>query len=397
MIIKLAEALDYAHGKKVVHRDIKPSNIMIDSDGDVLIMDFGLARIQEAADRLSQDGTVLGTPAYMPPEQARGALDEVGPASDQYSLGAVLYEMLARERPFSGPPELVILLVINQEPERPSSHNPAIPRDLETICLKAMAKESDKRYADCHEFAQDLQRWLDDQPIEATRSSAAERMLRWSRRNPAIAGLAGLSAALLVLVTLISAVGYAITSEALSEAHVQREEAKQKHKDAEQQRTIADKQSEEAERQRKLADEQAEKALRQSKVTRDESRRARHNFYTTQMNLVQRDWEAGHITALLDRLEQTRPKETGDGDLRGFEWYYWDRLCHSELSTLKGHTRGVNSVAFSPNGKRIASASDDKTVKVWDVSTWQNTITLNGHTSPVYSVAFSSDARAVGW
>jgi len=190
LVIALAEALDYAHGQETVHRDVKPANILLDAKGLPLLMDFGLARLREAEDRLTHDGTVLGTPAYMAPEQAAARADEVGASSDQYSLGVVLYELLCEERPFEGPPALVISMVINQEPPSPKTHNSAIPRDLETICLKAMAKSPQHRYASCQQLADDLRRWLNYEPVQARRVSLPERFVRWCRREPIVSALA---------------------------------------------------------------------------------------------------------------------------------------------------------------------------------------------------------------
>ncbi len=149
LVMDLGRALDYAHRKGIVHRDVKPANVMLDANGDPLLMDFGLAGLEESQEKFTHDGTVLGTPAYMPPEQARGDLGQVGPASDQYSLGVVLYELLCGKRPFSGPAAAVISLVINQEPRSPRLERPDIPKDLETICLKGMSKDARHRYATC--------------------------------------------------------------------------------------------------------------------------------------------------------------------------------------------------------------------------------------------------------
>ena len=179
-------------------------------------MDFGLARLDAAESKLTHDGTVLGTPAYMSPEQAGGHVDRVGPTSDQYSLGVVLYELLCGSTPFSGPPSLVISLVINQEPDSPRKENPVVPKDLETICLKAMAKNRENRYASCRAMAEDLRRWLAGEPITARRVSPVERLVRWGKRNPEVAALAGTAATLLLIVAIVSMMAYASTARALN-------------------------------------------------------------------------------------------------------------------------------------------------------------------------------------
>jgi formylglycine-generating enzyme required for sulfatase activity/tRNA A-37 threonylcarbamoyl transferase component Bud32/DNA-directed RNA polymerase subunit RPC12/RpoP len=202
MVLELAEGLDYAHGLGIVHRDVKPANVMVDEQGQPHVMDFGLARFEGSEEKLTQDGSIMGTPAYISPEQAAKSNEEVTAASDQYSLGVVLYELLCGELPFSGPPQIVVFNVINQPPPAPHTLNPQIPKDLETICLKAMSKEPGGRYADCQELADDLRRWLDDEPIYARRVSRAERLIRWCRREPVVAGLSG-SIVVVVLLALV--------------------------------------------------------------------------------------------------------------------------------------------------------------------------------------------------
>jgi serine/threonine protein kinase len=161
----LAEALAYAHEQGIVHRDVKPANIMLDAKGKAHLMDFGLAHRHDSSQKLTQDGAVLGTPAYMAPEQAQGHHGDPAPASDQYSLGVVLYELLCDQTPFSGPPQIVLFNALHMEPKPPRTVKAAIPHDLETICLKAMAKRSEERYATCQELADDLRRWQEGEPI----------------------------------------------------------------------------------------------------------------------------------------------------------------------------------------------------------------------------------------
>jgi len=160
VIAELAEALDYAHGQGVVHRDVKPANVRVDHQGAVYLMDFGIAYRPDSDEIPAPPGTILGTPAYVAPEQARGGQADVLPASDQYSLGAVFYELLCGQPPFTGPPSFVLFHAIHHQPPSPRSVAPRVPRPLADICLKALAKRPEQRYADCRALADDLRRWL---------------------------------------------------------------------------------------------------------------------------------------------------------------------------------------------------------------------------------------------
>ena len=168
IVAELAEALSYAHSQGVVHRDVKPANIRLDSQGIVYLMDFGIAYRPDSGEIPLPPGMILGTPAYVAPEQAQGGQTDVLPASDQYSLGAVLYELLSGKPPFCGPPSYVIFHTIHREPLPLQTVVPKVPRALAAICQKAMAKRPDRRYADCEAFADDLRllaacmkrRWL---------------------------------------------------------------------------------------------------------------------------------------------------------------------------------------------------------------------------------------------
>ena len=182
IVADLAEALAYAHAEGIVHRDVKPANIRLDERDAVHLMDFGIAYRPESGEVALPPGRILGTPAYIAPEQAQGGQAEVQPASDQYSLGVVLYELLCGQPPFCGPPSYVLFHTIHHEPSSPHTLDPNIPRSVAAICLKALAKRPERRYASCQKFADDLRGWLaGEKPLAYRRT--------WARLRKAATGV----------------------------------------------------------------------------------------------------------------------------------------------------------------------------------------------------------------
>ncbi|MFN5466920.1 MAG: protein kinase domain-containing protein [Pirellulaceae bacterium] len=208
LMITLCEAMQYAHNNGILHRDLKPANVLLTKEGVPKITDFGLAKnLEEQADesKSTSDGTIMGTPSYMSPEQARGAVHELGPATDQYSLGAMLYEFLTGRPPFLAPkPYETIMQVLRDEPVSPRQMQPNVPIDLETICLKALQKEPEKRYPSCSALAADLGRFLRNEPIQARPVGKWEQAWRWYKRNPAIGNLSAAIAVALLAIAGIS-------------------------------------------------------------------------------------------------------------------------------------------------------------------------------------------------
>ncbi len=239
LIETLARAMHYAHLRGVVHRDLKPGNVLLaGAEKAPKITDFGLAkRIDDEARDVSKSGAVMGTAAYMAPEQAAGRVRDTGPAADVYALGALLYECLTGRPPFDGPQHVVLARVMSEEPPPPSRLAPKLPRDLETICLKCLSKEPARRYASAEELADDLRRFRADEPIRARPVGAAERAVKWVRRHAVVSALA----AAVLLATVLGAAGIVW-----------------KYLDAEQQKAFAQKKEEEArqeaEKARKVRD-----------------------------------------------------------------------------------------------------------------------------------------------
>jgi serine/threonine protein kinase len=237
--VQAAQALHHAHHQGTLHRDVKPANLLLDHQGTLWVTDFGLAKMAPApadeegkAGNLTDTGDILGTLQYMAPESFQGQADA---RSDVYSLGLTLYELLTLQAPFGdGHPARLLKQVSEQEPPRPRKVNPAIPRDLETIILKAIAREPAGRYPTAGALADDLGRFLDDRPIQARRATAGERLWRWCRRNRAVAALTATALAFFVLAAVVGWIGYANTQEALQREEQQGQEARQARHQAEQ-------------------------------------------------------------------------------------------------------------------------------------------------------------------
>ncbi len=221
LMAKVAKAIHYAHQRGVLHRDLKPANILVDAQGEPQVMDFGLARRLGVESRLTQTGAVFGTPAYMPPEQADDPR-QLTVAADIYSLGAILYDLLSGRPPFEAPtPVETVMLVRDKEPASLRSIRPEIARDLETICLKCLQKEPERRYASAQALAEDLERYLKGEPILARPVNPAERAWRWARRRPVVAALT----ALVVVLLLTLAIGAPWVAARLAKAATRAENA----------------------------------------------------------------------------------------------------------------------------------------------------------------------------
>jgi WD40 repeat protein/tRNA A-37 threonylcarbamoyl transferase component Bud32 len=373
----IARAVHHAHQHGILHRDIKPSNILVDFAGTPFITDFGLAKRFDSEHSFTDSGALIGTPRYMAPEQAANR-KSLTVAADVYSLGVVLYERLTGRPPFKAETVLEILRQVREmEPARPSSIIPGINRDLETICLKCLEKDPAKRYCSADGLADDLERWLRGEPIWARRVGQVERLWRWCRRNPAVAGMAASIALLLTIALTGMAVGLMVVANSKEEETKARKIAEQKEEQAREDRRIAQQREKEASHDRDEASRRGEEA--------------RSNLYVAHMNLVQREYEVNNMEHARELLAYWQPKNGTEKDLRGFEWHYWNLRAHRELLTLKGHNGCVSGVCFSPDGTRLASADYDGAVKVWDNRSGELLLTINGHSRPIWAVCWSPD------
>jgi serine/threonine-protein kinase len=263
LVETICRTMQYAHTHGILHRDLKPANILLDSNGNPKVTDFGLAKeVDNENSAATRDGTIMGSPSYMPPEQARGKIAEVTAKSDQYSMGAVLYQMLTARPPFiTDRPLETVMQVINNEPVTPRQLQPAIPADLETICLKSLQKDPAQRYDSCEAMADDLRRFLNGEPILARPVSRLQRAWRWCRRNPKIAIPSAAAGFSICLTAIIASWAWAATSAQARQIADEKKNVEVQRDEADRQRAIANQQRQMAEEKEEIARKQALLAL----------------------------------------------------------------------------------------------------------------------------------------
>lgn len=327
LMVTLARAMDHVHQRGILHRDLKPANVLLQEsrtgepapstrDGDALpfvprICDFGLAKLLDMEAEDTRSLVIAGSPSYMAPEQAEGRKEEIGPATDVYGLGAILYEVLAGRPPFRGKTSLETLRqVATEEPIPPRQLRSGVARDVETICLKCLAKKPVRRYSTAAALADDLERFLEGRPIQARPAPAWERAWKWGRRRPTLASLAVLSI-LTVFAGLLGLLVLARMNEQLGEALLQ----------------------------------------------------ARRLVATYRVRQAQQAVSASNLEVAQDLLGLAGP-DLGSAGARGFAWNYLHRQLKDRLEVLEGHEATVGIVEGSPDGHTLASGDDGGAVRL---------------------------------
>ena len=306
---------------------------MLNSDNEPLVMDFGLAKRDAGEITMTYEGKLLGTPAYMPPEQARGEGHDVDGRADIYSIGVILFELLTGELPFRGSARMLLNQVIHDQPPSPRKLQSAIPRDLETITLKCLEKDPDKRYESCAELGEDLQAWLDHKPIKARPTGSLGKLLRWHKRNPVVANLTAGVAVVLILSAAVS-INFAFTAqeeaelarEARDRATTSEAAALESQSEAIQQK----KKAEESEQEAKLATQEALTQKEKADSLAEDLSRA---LYSSDMVLFESHWERGNYSECRSIIERHT-----DSSSKDLEWHYWNQMLRGRIRFESSHT-----------------------------------------------------------
>lgn len=372
--VSVCNTIAYAHARGVIHRDLKGQNVVLGDFGEIIVLDWGFARHLDAETESATPavepqrlpgpptatlaGQILGTPAYMAPEQAESSGTRGDQRTDVYGLGAILFEILTGCPPNPGKDTCDILQQLRAgHMSGAKKFDPSVPPALAAICRKALAHQPKDRYASAAELARDIQRWLADEPVPVYPEPTRIRLRRWARRHrTAVTGLAALA------VTSVTALIVGIV-------------------------LLGQQRAQFAEQRARAADEQA--------VRDAESRAAlERQLYSQRLGRAERELAAHSHRRAVELLAACSPA------LREWEWFCLQRLCHREPRVLHGHTATITAVVFHADGRRLFSAGHDHTIKVWDVGTGQLLQTLNGHKDAIFCLDLSPDGRLLasgGW
>lgn len=415
LIRETALAVHAAHAAGIVHRDLKPRNILFDAAGEPNVTDFGIAK--RSASELTATQEVMGTPAYMAPEQAKGGTKFVGPAADIWALGAILYECITGVRPFTGAGiNSVLYRVVHDDPKTPRTLRAAISPDLERICLKCLRKEPADRYATAEALAEDLDNFIHGRPISVRQPGLAERTLRWARRDPSRATAYALTAVVIGLIALGTVLGLfwqkaeqargfaVIARDQADEARKRTEEA---HAQLDLEKTKSDRLAAEALLERDAAKKaraeeeeakkSAEKAREQEAAARKEEAAARKEVekaleksdrieYSKIVDLAHREFLVNNAERSRELLPLCPPK------FRGWEWDFVTRLCGPNVAAYIGeHTGPLGSANYNADGTLVLTASADGTARIWDATSGRSVITIKAGKAPLTAARFSPD------
>ena len=394
--VQAARALHYAHEQGIVHRDVKPANLLVDETNHLFVTDFGLAATREATE-LTITGHMTGTLRYASPEQVLGKRAGVDHRTDIYSLGASLYELATLSHLVPGDDQRSLTHdILHSSRESPRQINDAVPKDLETVILKAVANDRADRYETAEEFAEELQRFLDGHPVKARRQSRAVLMVRSFLRRPRLA--------LGIILTMVIMIGMLTASTIIVSRARQSSERLQ---------DVTENQAKRLESLQRVTQQQLTEEI-------EHGRLLQATRYTKSISLAQQMFNEHNFGVAQKLLTDLVPRK-GEPDLRGFEWHYLSSQCHSGGQELQGHEGEVYCLAWSPDGTRIASASQDKTIRIWSLfpdrlgeqspgrqaapdiadsafsgnAQGHDVMVLSGHTSEVNFVAFSPDGSHI--